>query len=311
MFSVIVAVVIYLILEPLFRLMGASDDVIPYIHSYMNIMLIGTPMMMMIIISNNAFRAIGNVKASAAFSTMLALLNLGLDPLLIFGLGPFPEMGIRGAAVATVIAVLITWSSAFYVLGFHEKLLDFSIPKFSHLIPNWRDLMSIGIPSIGANVMTPVAAAVMTAMIARFGSEAVAGFGVGSRIEALSLIVVFALSSTLPMFIGQNIGAGKGERAYLALMGCLRFSLFFQTGVYALLLLFLPYIAEVFSGNMDVIQVIMAYLLILPLTYGAHAIVILTMVSLNVLRRPRTALLITIIRLLLLYLPLAYIGSKF
>jgi len=148
-------------------------------------------------------------------------------------------------------------------------------------------------------------------MIARFGAESVAGFGVGARIEALSLLITFALSSTLPMFIGQNIGAGRGDRAYQALMLCLRFVFFFQIGVYLFLLLLSSRITGIFSDNPTVIHVIDTYLLILPVSYSAHAVVILVMVSLNVLRRPRTALLVTIIRLMALYLPLAYIGSLF
>jgi Na+-driven multidrug efflux pump len=151
----------------------------------------------------------------------------------------------------------------------------------------------------------------MTALIARYGAESVAGFGVGARIESMSLIVVLGLSSTLPMFIGQNIGAGRGDRAYQALMLCIKFTVFFQIGVYFLLLLFSPLITSGFSDNPTVINVLKTYLLILPLTYSAHGVVILVMVSLNVLKRPRTALKITIIRLLALYLPLAYIGSLF
>ena len=113
------------------------------------------------------------------------------------------------------------------------------------------------------------------------------------------------------MFIGQNIGAGRGDRAYQALILCLRFVLVFQIGVYLLLLLVSPLITSGFSDNPQVINVIKTYLIIMPLSYSAHAVVILVMVSLNVLKRPRTALLITIIRLLALYLPLAYLGSLF
>ncbi len=158
--------------------------------------------------------------------------------------------------------------------------------------------------------MTPLAAAMMTAMVARFGDFVVAGFGVGSRVETISLIFVMALSSTLPMFIGQNIGAGRQDRAYAALMGCLKFVLAFQCLIYVLLLVMGDTIAGTFSSNPEVITVITTYLMILPLTYGAHGVVVLIMVSLNVLRRPRTALLLTFTRLMLLYIPLAFLGSQ-
>ena len=308
--SVAMAAVMYLSIDPLFNLMGASEEVMPHIRDYMRILLVGMPFLMLAIVGNNTFRSIGNVKASAFFSSMLSIVNIVLDPLLIFGIGPFPELGMSGAALATVIASAMTWVGSVYVLKHREHLLVFTRPRLEHLLSNWRDLMSIGVPAIGANFMTPFAAAVMTAMIASHGAEAVAGFGVGSRIESVSLLVIFAVSSTLPMFIGQNLGAGRGHRGYLALMMCLRFVVLLQAGIYAVLLAASPFIASGFSDDPQVREVIRTFLLILPVTYGAHGVVILVMVSLNVMRRPRMALLITIIRLLVLYLPLAYLGSK-
>lgn len=309
-FAVIISALGYQFIGPLFRALGASDEVMPFISGYMSTLLFGVPMVMLVVIGNNAFRALGNVKASAIFSAILSLLNMVLDPLFIFGIGPFPELGMQGAALATVIAALLTWIGSFYTLGFREKMLVFVRPELAHFIANWRELMTIGVPAVFANLMTPFAATIMMAIIARFGSEAVAGLGVGSRIESLSLIVVFALSSTLPMFIGQNIGAGRKDRVHQALMSCLRFTVVFQTAVFILLLLCSSFIATSFSDNKEVIDVIKTFLLILPVTYGAHGVVILIMVSLNVLQRPRTALFITIIRLAILYLPLAYIGAE-
>ncbi|MFT5133672.1 MAG: putative MATE family efflux protein [Gammaproteobacteria bacterium] len=309
--SALLALTLFIFLKQIFSAMGATDEVIPDIRGYMHIILLGAPVLILTFIGNSTFRSIGNMKASAILSIVLSMSNLILDPLFIFGLGPFPELGMPGAALATVLAALITFCFSFYVIAFQEKLLDFSKPKWNQLITNWNNLSTIAVPAIGANMMTPIAAAFMTGLIARYGAESVAGFGVGSRIESMSLIVAFALSATLPMFIGQNIGAGRGDRAYQALMWCLKFVVVFQIAIYLLLLLCSPYITTAFSDNQTVISVLKTYLLILPLTYSAHAVVILTMVSLNVLKRPRISLLIAIIRLAALYLPLAYLGSIF
>lgn len=311
LFAITVALLGSLIMNPLFRVLGADESTIPLIRDYLSILLAGLPPLMFVVVSMSTFRSMGNIKTSALLAATMAGLNILLDPLLIFGLGPFPELGIAGAAWATLYAAILTLGLAFYILGFHEKVLDFALPQIHHLKANWQQILSIGIPAMGANLMTPLAAAVMTAMIARQGDVAVAGFGVGSRIEMLSLIIVMALSSTLPMFIGQNIGAGRSDRAYVALMGCLKFVLGFQCFVYLLLWLFAGSVASVFSSNAEVVDIIETYLLILPVTYGAHGIVVLVMVSLNVLRKPRTALILTVTRLMLLYLPLAYLGSLF
>lgn len=304
-----IAFLISLVIEPLFTMLGATPSLMPDIKGYTNIMLLGIPLVVLTFITNSTFRAIGHIKASAIFSTMMSLLNLILDPLFIFGAGPVQGMGMPGAALATVIAAAISWVCCFYILAFQEKLIEFHLPEPRVLLDNWKKLLEIAIPAIGANIMTPLAAGIMTAMIARHGAEAVAGFGVGARIESLSLLITMALSSTLPMFIGQNLGAGRGDRAYAALMMCLRFVLGFQFAVYLLLLIMIPLITRTFSDNPQVIEVIENYLWIMPLSYSAHAIVVLTMVSLNVLKRPRTALKLTFTRLMLLYVPLAYLGS--
>jgi len=313
-FTVCVAVLLVCfglsLIEPLFMLLGATDNVMPDIKGYMQYWYLGTPFLLLILVTNNAFRAIGNVKASAWLSTLMAVSNAIFDPLFIFGVGPFPEMGVAGAAFATVLAVVLTWVISFLTLWRKEHLLQLNWPDLSILLANWRRLLTIAIPAVGSNIMTPCAAAALTAIVAQSGAEAVAGFGVGSRVESLALILVFALSSVLPMFIGQNIGAGKPERAYSALMMGLRFSLFFQALVYLLLLFTSDAIAAAFSSDEQVKQVISTFLLILPLTYGAHGVVILAMVSLNVLKRPKLALLITLVRLLVLYVPLAFIGFQ-
>lgn len=297
-------------IEPLFQLLGASAEVMPDIKDYMWLWLPGAPFFMLILVTNNAFRAIGNVKASAWLSILMAVSNAIFDPLLIFGAGPIPALGVAGAALATLLSVILTWAISFLTLWRKEHLFEFNWPGLSRLLANWGKLLSIAVPAIGSNIMTPIAAAVLTAIIARSGAEAVAGFGVGSRVESVALILVFALSSVLPMFIGQNIGAGKPQRAYRALLMGLRFSLIFQAVVYLILLLSSQLIAEAFSSDERVIEVIRAFLMILPLTYGAHGVVILVMVSLNVLKRPKLALLTTLVRLLVLYVPLAFVGFQ-
>lgn len=310
MFAVTAALIGSLFMTPLFRLLGADERTLPYIRDYMSILLVALPPLMLVVIGNSTFRSMGNIRMSATLAACLSVLNITIDPLLIFGIGPFPQMGIRGAATATLLSATITLLISLYVLGFYEKLLDLAVPRWQHLKNNWAQILGIGVPAMGANIMTPLAAAIMTAMVARFGDVVVAGFGVGSRVETISLIFVMALSSTVPMFIGQNMGAGRSDRAYTALMGSLKFVLVFQFVIYAVLWLLGDVIAATFSANPEVTTVIKTYLLILPLTYGAHGVVVLCMVSLNVMRKPRIALLLTFTRLMVLYIPLAWLGSQ-
>ena len=294
----------------LLRLLGASGEVLDEALRFMALWIPVIPLLLLTLTGNTVLRAIGCPGKSAFLLALLATLNAGLDPLLIFGFGPLPGLGIGGAALATSIAWIITFLISQHILGVQEQLILTSRNTLQALRVSWAKLLSIGIPAIFANLMTPLAAAILTAMVARFGTTAVAGFGVSTRIESLCLLVAFALSSTLPMFIGQNIGAGKPERARVALYGAIRFSIVFQLAVWVIVAVYSRSIGSAFSANPEVVDIISHYLWIIPASYGAHAITILVMVSLNALKQPRTALLTALIRLLLLNIPIAYIGGQ-
>ena len=303
-------VVLYFVMASLFRLMGAEGDVHAHTMEFAVLWLPVVPIMLLTLTGNTTLRAIGSPAKSGAILTLLAVSNGLLDPLFIFGYGPLPGLGMGGAALATSVAWLITFAASDYVLGVQEKLILRGKFRPDILLSNWQQLLTIGIPAIFANLMTPLAAAILTAMVARYGAEAVAGFTVAARIEALCLLVVFALSSTLPTFIGQNIGAGRADRAHHALFGALRFSVVFQIVIWLLMLFGATAIGSVFSNSQQVVDIISTYLWVVPFSYGAQAVAILVMVALNVLKRPKTALLITACRLLLINLPLAYLGGQ-
>ncbi len=309
-FSLAVATLLYFLVDAVFVAMGADASVMPFIRSYMYALLPGVPLLMITMTSGNTFRAIGAMKTSAFISATLSLLNLLLDPILIFGFGPIPALGMQGAALASVIAASCTVVIALYILSKRERLLRLTTPDLAEVKQHWHELLKIALPAMGANSMTPVAAAIMTAMMAQYGPEAVAGFGVGARIESLALLVVFALSATLPMFIGQNIGAGRHDRAYIALSSSLKFTVAVQLVIYVVLLASSSPVSAAFSEDEAVAVVIQRYLYILPVSYCAHGVVTLVTVSLNVLYRPTLALITSMIRLLLLYLPLAWLGAQ-
>jgi putative MATE family efflux protein len=239
----------------------------------------------------------------------MTVINVVLDPLLIFGIGPFPELGMQGAALATVIAVVAACWIGFYELAFKEKFLLPFLPKWKEFKTSIRNLLEIAIPAVLANVIIPLTAAFITVLVAKFGADAVAGYGVGTRVEMVSLMLVYALSSTLPMFIGQNLGAQRKDRVYAAIKISFRFVVIFQLAMYLVLLVSARSIAELFSQQQSVIQTISGYLWIVPLSYGLSGIVVLINVAMNVLGKPRLALYINLSRLILFYFPLAYLGA--
>jgi putative MATE family efflux protein len=297
-------------LENIFYAVGADTTTMPFIKSYMHVWIFSVPATMYTMVTASTFRSLGDTRTSALIAISMTLTNLVFDPLLIFGIGPFPELGMAGAALATFIATLVAFSIGFFQLGWREQLLLWALPTAREFKKHIRQLTEIAIPAVLANGIVPLTSAVLIRLVAEFGNDAVAGYGVGSRIEAASLIIVYALSSTLPMFIGQNLGAGKKQRVYDAIRVAFKFVFLLQLGVYLLLAVFAQHIAALFSDQANVQQTIVLFLWIVPLSYGLGGIVILINVAMNVLGRPRLALYINILRLTLFYFPLAWAGAK-
>lgn len=308
--AIIAVIILVWQLENIFQAIGADQATMVYILQYMGVWMLAAPLTMYTMVSASTFRSLGDTATSARIALTMTLVNVILDPLLIFGLGPFPEMGMYGAALATVIAVIVSCVMGFYELGIKEKFLLWILPRWEDLKTNLGQLLEIAIPAVLANAIVPITAAVLTALVARFGTDAVAGYGVGTRLEAVSLMIVYALSSTLPMFIGQNLGAERKDRVHAAIKLAFRFVVFLQLGIYVVLALSAKLIAGLFSDEPAVIDTISMFLWIVPLSYGLAGVVVLINVAMNVLGKPRLALYINILRLVLFYLPFAWFGGQ-
>lgn len=308
---VLISLLMQQLIEPVFKVMGAGDNLLPYIRSYMQIWLFGSVFLVVNMVCNACMRATGDTKTPALMMAGSSLLNFILDPLLIFGAGSFEGMGIRGAATASVIAWSLTTVVALYILLFNKCLLQIQPFHLDRLINHFRAVMKIGLPAALSNMMTPVAQGVLTFIVAKHGPEAVAAFGVGNRIESLSLLVCLALSMTLPPFISQNFGAGKIERVRLAYRLVSRFSIFWQMLVFLVLILVSSQVAQLFSDKEGVQSLIILWIFIVPAGFAFQAVTFLTASSFNALHQPMRAMRISIMRLFMFSLPIAWLGSEF
>ncbi|WP_370278007.1 MATE family efflux transporter [Pontibacterium sp.] len=308
--TLLIALGCQLIIEPLFRLMGASEKLLPYINSYMSVWFWGSVFLVVNMVSNACMRASGDTKTPAKIMALSSAMNMVLDPLLIFGWGPVPAMGVQGAAIASVIAWGITCAIVLHILYHRRGLLILQSIDLVRIWQHWSAVMKIGLPAALSNMMTPVANGVLTAMVATYGAEAVAAFGVGNRLESLSLLACLALSMTLPPFISQNFGAAQTERVVRAYRIAIRFALIWQALIYIGLCLTSDYVAAVFSDNADVQSWIGIWILIVPVGFGFQAATFLTASSFNALHQPMRAMRISITRLFVFYVPLGWLGSE-
>jgi len=308
--ATIVVAICWWSMDFIFTWMGASAELQVLIREYMVIWFPGSVLVVCLMTGNSLLRACGDTKTPSMLMAAAGFINAVLDPLLIFGPGPFPALGIQGAAWATVIA----WSCGFgylaYVLVFKLELVSRVLPERHVMLTSGREMLRIGIPAAGANMLTPVAAGIMTAIAAGFGDEVVAAFGVGARLEPIATLIILAMSMSLPPMISQNLGANRIDRVQEAYKLAIRFIMLWQLAVWVVLLLGSALIARMFSDDPAVIQATTLFLWIMPLGYGLQGIIILTNSSLNALHRPLSALYLSIGRFFVFYVPLAYAGSK-
>ena len=307
----IISAIGYVFTDPLFTALGAEKALLPLIHEYMDVWFIGSVFLVCPMVGNSVMRAFGDTKTPSMVMGVGALINAILDPLLIFGIGPFPALGLQGAAISTLISWGIGFLAVIYILLYKKKIILPSFGSFACFIKTSRKILKIGLPAAGANMLTPVATAIMTAIVATYGNSAVGAFGVGSRIEAIASLVVLALSMTLPPFISQNLGAGKMIRVIDAYKTTLKFVMYWQFGVYIFLCAIAHYIAIGFSDEQEVIDIIKLFIYVMPLGYGFQGVIILSNSSFNALHLPMSALVMNIVRLFVFYIPLAYFSSLF
>ena len=307
----LLAYVGYIFSDEIFSLLGASDSLLPTIHLYMDVWFLGSACLIGPMIGNAILRASGDTKTPSLIMGGAGLINAILDPIFIFGFGPIPTMGMQGAAIATMISWFFGISYVLFVLIKQKNLIHTQLLTFKQLIQSCRIILKIGLPAAGANMLTPIAAAIMTAIAATYGESVVAGFGVGSRIESIACIVILALSMTLPPFVSQNFGAGYMHRVQQAYKASIKFVLLWQILIYVVLIISAPWIASAFTKEQKVADIIVIFIWILPLGYGFQGVVILTNSSFNALHKPIIALVLSLIRLFICYVPFAYIGSYF
>ncbi len=298
-----------LTIEPLFRGLGATSDTLTFVRSYMRIWYVGAAFVVIPMVGNNAIRATGDTKTPSLIMLMSIAINTALDPLLIFGIGPFPRLEIAGAALATVLARGTSLVVALWVLARRYRMLAPLKSSVRALLSDWGAILHVGIPTTASRVIIPLAMGAATRIVSAYGPTAVAAFGVGTRVEAFALIVVMALAAVLAPFVGQNWGAGKGSRVSTGIGFTKRISLAWGAIVFVILSLLARPLASVFNDNVSVVETATSYLRIVPIGYGFYGIVILVAAALNILRKPMLAAGLSIGHMFLLYVPLALLGS--
>ena len=309
----IVAMVAFLgiyFMKPIFRAIGASAEMIPLIRQYMMVWFPGTIFVVVPMVGNNAIRATGDTVTPSIIMGIAVLINIVLDPILIFGWGPVPRLGLMGAALATVVARATTFSLSLYILIVKKHMLTWLKPSFEELISSWKHILFIGLPSGLTNVSISLAIGFVTRLVSAYGAAAVAAFGVATRLEMFSLAVIMALSTSLNPFVGQNLGGNKISRVLAGIRISQGFSILWGVLLVTIFWLASKPIAMAFNSDPEVISRLVLYLSIVPISYSLRGVLMLSTTVMNVLHKPIQAAILTLLQLFGVYLPLAIFFSK-
>ncbi len=298
----------YFTIRPLFTLLGARGIILDYINDYMSIWYFGSMMIVITMIGNNIIRALGDTKIPGLIMIISATINMILDPLLIFGIGFFPRLEIQGAALTTVFSRGVVTAVAIYILHFRRKLISFRKVTIKEILLSWKEVLHIGIPSSSIRLALPVGSGIITRILASDGPLVVAGFGVATRIEFFALAPIMALSSVMTPFVGQNLGAGKISRVRQGKKVGQIFSLVIGGFLTVVLAVFARPIARVFNDNPQIIDTVVVYLRIVPISYGLAGTLQISSTILNVFKMPYLASGLMGLQIFLIYIPFALLG---
>jgi MATE family, multidrug efflux pump len=287
--------------------MGASKVIIGTMSGYTSIMLGGNIVIMMLFIINAIFRSAGDAAVAMKVLWIGNIINIILDPCLIFGLGPFPHLGVVGAAVATNIgrgtAVLVQ----FYLLFFGKKRIRLSM---NHLLVDFKimvKLLQLSFGSIGQNLIGTTSWIALVRILSIFGSEVVAGYTIAIRIIGFTLLPSWGISNAASTLVGQNLGAGKPGRAERSvwITGWVNMILLSVIGL--ILFLFPEIFIRFFIDNENVIKSGVPGLRIISIGFAAYGLGMVLVNSFNGAGDTSTPLKINIFTFWFVEIPLAWL----
>jgi putative MATE family efflux protein len=253
--------------EWLCRLLGGSEEVVRLGTDYMGISFLGCFTVFLLFIGNSILQASGNTMVPMIAMLLANVLNLILDPIFIFGLLGVPRMGVRGAALATVLAQAVAVAVVLRVLvrGSAGIRID-----TRHWWPRkdlvWR-LMQIGIPSSGQMLSRSLMSAVLMRVVAGFGTVVVAAYGIGVRFHMIVLMPAFVLGNAAATMVGQNLGAGRPDRAERVAWLAAWMDVAIMLGSALILMVWAVPLVGLFDSSPAVVEMGVRYLRVVSLFY--------------------------------------------
>ncbi|HPF17076.1 MAG TPA: MATE family efflux transporter [Thermotogota bacterium] len=310
LYWIVVALVGYFFSDQIIMLFSDQAVLIQPASEYISIIMIGSIFIFFSMISNNIIRGEGNTFTPMIALIIGAVVNIVLDPFLIFGWWIFPEMGVRGAALATVIARAV--SSVFLLYGLQAKTVDMnlSLKNFKINLPIIKEIYRVGLPGIFMQMIGSVTIALINIIAGNFHIYAIAVIGIFFRLQSFILMPVFGLGQGFMPIMGYNFGAGNINRMKNTLTLGMIISTVLTTIGFVLFTFFPAQLISLFNDNPEMIQIGQDILSRIGLSFPIIGISVIGSLTFQALGKGLNSFLISFLRQIGILLPVMYWLSK-
>lgn len=290
--------------RPILTLCGATPDIMDYATQYLSIIGFGAPFVIFSIASSNLLRASGDAIRPMIFMITATIINIILDPFMIFGIGLFPEMGVRGAALATVISQLCAAGLSFYYIVAHKSVYRVKLPHLKPNLPVIHDIYRVGFPAMVMETTESITFALFNYVLSAFGSLAIAAAGLAIRIADLAFMPMFGVAQGLLPIVGFSFGAQLWDRLWRAIK-LASVSLALTLGIATVaLIVFSPQVITIFSDDPELMAIAVPAMRITISTLALVGPTILFITAFQGLSKGKEAMILSLLRQLVFFVPL-------
>jgi len=279
--SCVLALAVWLSISTLLGWLGATGRTHDLASSYLTILVPALPPLALGMTASAILRSVGDARRAMNVTLFGALVNIALDPVLIFGLG----LGIEGAAMASAISRFAVFGVGLYgVIHVHRLMAR---PRLNHILTDVRPLAGVAIPAIATNVATPAANAYVTAAISGYGDSAVAGWAIIGRVMPVAFGAIYSLSGAIGPIIGQNYGARDADRMRRTLSLSIAVTFCFTACAWLVLALMANSIVDAFRAQGEAAELIRLFCYWLAPLFAFLGVLFLSNATFNTLGRPQ------------------------
>lgn len=296
---------------PFFKLFNPTPGVMKYGVDYTSIILIFSVGVMVEIAIEKVLQATGNMIFPMIFQLIGAVTNIVLDPLFIFGIGPFPRMEVAGAAIATVIGQILAMLFAIYIFFFKKHAVQVHVRNFKPSLKIIKNIYAVGFPSIIMQSISSVLVVGLNAILMGFSEAAVSVHGIYYKMQSFVFMPIFGLNQGLMPIMGYNFGAKNKDRLHSAIRyGCIIAAFIMLCGT-VIFWIFPAQILSLFNANDDILNMGIKAMRFISLSFLPAAIDIIFSTTFQAVGKGFSSMILSLLRQLVFILPAAFVLSNF